>query len=70
MFFSIRWNDLWLSEGFASYMEFKNSPIEDIETMFHTYQLDSVASSHPISIEVNKPTEISEFFDEITYSKV
>jgi hypothetical protein len=51
-------------------MEYKNTPIEGIDIMFHTFQLDSITSSHPISIEVNKPIEINEFFDDITYLKV
>ena len=31
--------------------------------------LDSLESSHPISIVVNHPDEISEIFDGISYSK-
>lgn len=31
---------------------------------------DSVASSHPISVDVNNPDEINEIFDGITYGKV
>ena len=31
--------------------------------------MDSVASSHPISLDVNDPDEISEIFDGITYGK-
>ena len=31
--------------------------------------LDSLESSHPISIVVNHPDEISEIFDQISYEK-
>ncbi len=30
---------------------------------------DSVASSHPVSVDVNTPDEINELFDSITYNK-
>lgn len=32
--------------------------------------LDSLVSSHPIYIEVEKPADIDEIFDGISYSKV
>jgi len=38
--------------------------------LFSIQHLDSVASSHPISVDVNNPDEISEIFDGITYGKV
>jgi|688.fasta_scaffold1696622_1 tricorn protease interacting factor F2/3 len=37
--------------------------------MFTIQQRDSTASSHPISVEVNKPSEISSIFDDISYGK-
>ena len=37
--------------------------------LFNIQQLDAVASSHAISIDVNKPEEINEIFDDITYGK-
>ena len=51
-------------------MEYKLSETEGIDIVYNTFQIDSIASSHPISVEVNKPSEINEFFDEITYFKV
>lgn len=38
--------------------------------VFNIMQLDSVASSHRISADVNKPSEINELFDDISYGKV
>ncbi|XP_068246618.1 uncharacterized protein [Palaemon carinicauda] len=73
------WTDLWLNEGFASFMEYvgsdsfepswnmmQQSVIEDVQSVFG---LDCLESSHPISIPVNHPDEINEIFDRISYSK-
>jgi aminopeptidase N len=32
--------------------------------------LDSLEGSHPISVEVNDPSEINALFDKISYDKV
>nr|XP_018898450.1 PREDICTED: glutamyl aminopeptidase-like isoform X3 [Bemisia tabaci] len=73
------WNDLWLNEGFASYIEYKgvNSvhPDWDIDTqflheeLFGVLTLDCQLSSHPIVQNVNHPDQITEIFDFISYSK-
>jgi len=34
------------------------------------FVLNSLESSHPISVEVNDPSEINSLFDSISYSKV
>lgn len=39
-------------------------------TWFMVQDLDSVPSSHPISVDVNNPDEINEIFSGITYGKV
>ncbi len=73
------WTHLWLNEGFASYIEYlatdKLFPKWDIWTQFVTndfgsaLRLDSLASTHPIEVEVHHPDEIGEIFDEVSYSK-
>ena len=72
------WNDLWLNEGFALYMQYIGSdavrPSWDIHedmvnTVLKIMNLDSVSNSHPISVEVNNPDEINQIFDGITYGK-
>lgn len=73
------WDDLWLNEGFASYMEFVGSDhVEPTWKMFDQFltdsllpvmELDSLESSHPVSVPVNDPDEINEIFDQISYSK-
>ncbi|XP_060840151.1 glutamyl aminopeptidase-like isoform X1 [Rhopalosiphum padi] len=73
------WNDLWLNEGFASYMEFKAlqvvHPDWDVDTLFliHSLQsvqhLDNKLSSHAIVQDVSHPDQITEIFDVISYNK-
>ncbi|CAH8461923.1 unnamed protein product [Heterobilharzia americana] len=73
------WTDLWLKEGFASWIEYFCSdrcyPEMDIWTHFSYHRLasalrlDSLSSSHPIEVEVSNPCEINEIFDTISYCK-
>uniref|UniRef100_A0A663MSH5 Aminopeptidase n=1 Tax=Athene cunicularia TaxID=194338 RepID=A0A663MSH5_ATHCN len=76
------WNDLWLNEGFASYVEYlganaveKTWNIKDLMVLNEVYTVmatDALATSHPLSFredEVNTPAQISEVFDSIAYSK-
>ncbi|CAF0921394.1 unnamed protein product [Adineta ricciae] len=73
------WNDLWLNEGFASWIEFlavdEVYPEYDIWTQFVSDTLstcmipDALQNSHPIEVPIQKPTEIDEIFDDITYGK-
>eukprot|EP00095_Tigriopus_kingsejongensis_P001279 maker-scaffold359_size197282-snap-gene-0.25 protein:Tk01279 transcript:maker-scaffold359_size197282-snap-gene-0.25-mRNA-1 annotation:"aminopeptidase n-like" len=73
------WTDLWLNEGFASYVEYLGvqavEPQMKIMEQFITSEvqnvmkLDALASSHPVSVEVHDPDEIAEIFDRISYAK-
>ena len=73
------WTDLWLNEGFASYMDPKavNAKFPDWQVwnqfVAGEYLLalhdDGLKNSHPIEIPVNDPHEIREIFDHITYNK-
>lgn len=51
------------------YSLFKNDQIMS-DVFFPIMHLDSVGSSHSISVDVNNPDEINEIFDGITYGKV
>jgi puromycin-sensitive aminopeptidase len=73
------WTDLWLNEGFASYME--NLCIDHIFPQWHIWdlyladryavalRLDSLRNSHPIEVTVHHPDEINEIFDMVSYAK-
>ncbi len=73
------WDDLWLNESFASWMGTKAVdwafPEWQMWTQFvnmdtnRALSLDGLKNSHPIEQEVKDPSEISQLFDAISYSK-
>lgn len=72
------WNDLWLNEGFATYMQYTSIqnvfPHLDIENLFLNVRLramekDALNSSHAVSTEVNTPEQVEEMFDSVSYEK-
>lgn len=73
------WTDLWLNEGFASWIEYLA-----IDTLFPDWQmwtqfiaseqqpalkLDALDSTHPIEVAIHHPDEIRSIFDAISYNK-
>ncbi|KAM7406492.1 hypothetical protein PAMP_000866 [Pampus punctatissimus] len=76
------WNDLWLNEGFATYVSYLGANFTEptwnmndlivLNEIVGVMSVDALASSHPLSSneeDVQKPEQISELFDSITYSK-
>jgi puromycin-sensitive aminopeptidase len=72
------WNDLWLNESFASFVGEKATADQNPEWGYlrdvvaqatPAFNLDQLASTHPISMEVRNADQASERFDAITYLK-
>ncbi|XP_008182457.2 aminopeptidase N [Acyrthosiphon pisum] len=73
------WTDLWLNEGFATYVgargvdflfpEWNSFRVVTVDDFISIMDLDSLESSHPVSVAVGNPDEIAQIFDTISYTK-
>jgi aminopeptidase N/puromycin-sensitive aminopeptidase len=72
------WDNLWLNEGFATWMETKplaewkpewNYPQDDAQDLDQTLNLDAQKTTRAIRATANTPDEINEMFDGIAYGK-
>ena len=73
------WTDIWLNEGFATFMQYLcgHSVCPELK-LWHVYltadlksafDLDKLDSSHAILIDIDNPDEIGQVFDAISYKK-
>jgi aminopeptidase N len=72
------WDDLWLNEGFASWMENKTTgqfhpdwgaDIDRVGARESAMALDSLNSTHPVVQKVRTVEQANQAFDSIAYSK-
>lgn len=74
------WDDLWLNEGFATFMQYK--AVDHVEPKWNfkeyylilelakVYEYDSLPNTHPILTHVTDAESIQSVFDLVTYAKV
>jgi aminopeptidase N/puromycin-sensitive aminopeptidase len=72
------WDDIWLNEGFATWMSSKpieawrpewNFDLDDVSGTGGTMNTDSLANTRPIHQAAETPAQIQELFDGIAYGK-
>jgi aminopeptidase N len=72
------WDDLWLNEGFASWMEGRmtarlhpewNTGLGAVGNRDGAMRRDSVATTHPVVQHIETVEQANQAFDEITYQK-
>jgi aminopeptidase N len=72
------WDDLWLNEGFASWMEARttdklhpewHTSLDAVGTREGAMSRDAVATTHPVVQHVDTVEQASQAFDTITYAK-
>jgi aminopeptidase N len=72
------WDDVWLNEGFATWMSSKplekwkpewNFDLDDVSGTGGTLNVDALANTRPIHQAAETPAQIQELFDGIAYGK-
>jgi aminopeptidase N len=72
------WDDLWLNEGFASWMQNKatqhfhpdwGADVEHVAAREGAMSLDALSSTHPVVQQVRTVEQANQAFDTIAYSK-
>ena len=72
------WDNIWLNEGFATWMELKpsqalhpewNAALDGVNASDEALRVDALRNTHPIRARAETPEEIDELFDSISYQK-
>jgi aminopeptidase 2 len=73
------WDDIWLNEGFATWMAWYSSNIffpqwktwqnHVLTVLQDALSVDSLRSSHPIEVPITGTSDVGQVFDDITYLK-
>jgi aminopeptidase N len=72
------WDNIWLNEGFATWMALKpsqalhpewNAMLDAVHATDTALTLDALVNTHPIRARAETPEEINELFDPISYEK-
>jgi aminopeptidase N len=72
------WDDIWLNEGFATWMAWKpqeawkpewHNQLDEVQETGGSLTTDSIASIRPIRAKAETPAEIATLFDGIAYGK-
>jgi aminopeptidase N len=72
------WDDLWLNEAFATWMEVKasnhfnpgwNARVRSGRSKNFAMSTDALRATHPVRMPIANPSDVIRSFDEITYQK-
>ncbi len=72
------WDDIWLNEGFATWMERRpmeewkpewNGALDEVRDTQGAMTLDALRATRPVRTRVETPDEINQVFDAIAYQK-
>ena len=72
------WDDIWLNEGFATWMQSKpvkawkpewHADLDEVQDNQKAMTLDALHATRPVRAKASTPAEISELFDPIAYEK-